>query len=83
MSPQGTITHLITRLKQGDREAARGLWQAYFHRLVTFASARLHNAMGLADEEGVWQRFATNWAIAALKSVRTASCDGQLPARRR
>ena len=53
MSPQGTITHLITRLKQGDRDAALGLWQAYFHRLVTFARARLHGAMGLADEEDV------------------------------
>jgi DNA-directed RNA polymerase specialized sigma24 family protein len=53
MSPEGTITHLITRLKQGDREAAHGLWQAYFHRLVTLARARLHTAVGLADEEDV------------------------------
>jgi hypothetical protein len=43
--------NLITRLKKGDCEAAQGLWQAYFHRLVTFARARLHSAVGLADEE--------------------------------
>jgi DNA-directed RNA polymerase specialized sigma24 family protein len=53
MSPEGTITHLITRLKQGDREAAQGLWQAYFPRLVALARARLQGAMGLADEEDV------------------------------
>jgi DNA-directed RNA polymerase specialized sigma24 family protein len=53
MSPQGTITHLIARLKQGDREAAQGLWQAYFHRLVALARARLRSAVGLADGEDV------------------------------
>jgi RNA polymerase sigma factor (sigma-70 family) len=53
MSPEGTITHLITRLKQGDREAAQGLWQACFPRLVALARARLQGAMGLADEEDV------------------------------
>jgi DNA-directed RNA polymerase specialized sigma24 family protein len=51
--PDGTITHLITRLKQGDRDAAQGLWQAYFPRLVALARARLQGAMGLADEEDV------------------------------
>ena len=41
MSPQGTITHLSTRLKQGDRDAAQAIWRAYFHRLVSLARARI------------------------------------------
>jgi hypothetical protein len=28
------MTQLITRLKQGDRDAAQGLWRAFFPRLV-------------------------------------------------
>jgi len=53
MSHEGTITHLINRLKQGDRDAAPDLWQAYFHRLVALARTRLRGATGLADEEDV------------------------------
>jgi DNA-directed RNA polymerase specialized sigma24 family protein len=53
MLPDGTITHLITRLKQRDRDAAQGVWQAYFPRLVALARARLQGGGGLADEEDV------------------------------
>jgi RNA polymerase sigma factor (sigma-70 family) len=51
--PDGTITHLITRRKQGDRDAAQGLRQAYVPRLVALARARLQGAGGPADEEDV------------------------------
>src|SRR3954447_957787 len=53
MSNEGTITHLIARLKQGDRDAAQGLWQTYFPRLVTLARTRLRGPVAGADEEDV------------------------------
>ena len=53
MSHDGTITHLIGKLKQGDRDAAQGMWQAYFHRLVSLARAADGGSVGLADGEDV------------------------------
>jgi DNA-directed RNA polymerase specialized sigma24 family protein len=53
MSTDGSITHLITRLKEGDHAAAEGLWRAYFERLVALARVRLRGATRLADEEDV------------------------------
>jgi DNA-directed RNA polymerase specialized sigma24 family protein len=53
MPHEGTITHLIGKLKQGDRDAAQGIWQAYFHRLVSLARAQIRAPVGLADEEDV------------------------------
>src|SRR5262249_28346588 len=53
MSHEGTITHLIGKLKQGDRDAAQGLWQAYFQRLVSLARAQIRAPVGLADGEDV------------------------------
>jgi hypothetical protein len=32
---------------------------------------------------GVWQRFATKWAIVALRQVKAVSCDGRLPTRKK
>jgi RNA polymerase sigma factor (sigma-70 family) len=55
MSDEGTITHLIARLKRGDRDAAQGLWETYFPRLVTMARARLRGLVAWADEEDVVQ----------------------------
>jgi DNA-directed RNA polymerase specialized sigma24 family protein len=72
MSPQGTITHLIARLKQGDREAAQGLWQAYFHRLVALARARVRSAVGMADAEDV--------ALSAFDSFFRGVERGRFPA---
>jgi DNA-directed RNA polymerase specialized sigma24 family protein len=74
MSDEGSITLLITRLKQGDRDAAPGLWQAYFHRLVGLARARLRGTttMGLADEEDV--------ALSAFDSFYRGVERGRFPA---
>jgi RNA polymerase sigma factor (sigma-70 family) len=69
--PDGTITHLITRLKQGDSDAAQGLWKAYFPRLVALARARLRGAMGLADEEDV--------VLSAFDSFYRAVARGRFP----
>jgi DNA-directed RNA polymerase specialized sigma24 family protein len=72
MSHEGSITHLIARLKQGDRDAASGLWHAYFHRLVALARARLRGATGPADEEDV--------ALSALDSFYRGLERGRFPA---
>ncbi len=32
MDLEGSVTHWISQLKQGDRAAAEALWRAYFHR---------------------------------------------------
>jgi DNA-directed RNA polymerase specialized sigma24 family protein len=53
MSSDGSITLLISKLKQGDRAAAEGLWRAYFERLVALARSRLRVVTRLADEEDV------------------------------
>jgi DNA-directed RNA polymerase specialized sigma24 family protein len=53
-SGDGSITRCIALLKGGDRDAARLLWQRYFHRLVGLARNRLRNApRAAADEEDV------------------------------
>jgi DNA-directed RNA polymerase specialized sigma24 family protein len=72
MSPQGTITHLIAKLKQGDREAAQSLWQAYFQRLVSLARAQIRAPVGLADAEDV--------ALSAFDSFFRGVERGRFPA---
>ena len=72
MSSDGSITHLITRLKQGDRAAAEGVWRAYFQRLVALARTRLRGATGLADEEDV--------ALSAFDSFFRGAERGRFPA---
>jgi hypothetical protein len=49
MSHEGTITHRIGKLEQGDRDAAQGLWQAYFQRRVSLARAQIR-ALWSAEE---------------------------------
>jgi RNA polymerase sigma factor (sigma-70 family) len=49
-----SVTQWISALKQGDQSAAQGLWEAYYHRLVSLAQARLRDApRRIADEEDV------------------------------
>ena len=71
-SHNGTITHLIGMLKQGDRDAAQGLWQAYFHRLVSLARDRIRASVGLADAEDV--------ALSAFDSFFRGVERGRFPA---
>jgi DNA-directed RNA polymerase specialized sigma24 family protein len=48
------VTRWISALKQGDQDAANGLWESYFRRLVALARARLRDVPRLvADEEDV------------------------------
>jgi DNA-directed RNA polymerase specialized sigma24 family protein len=71
MSADGSITHLIIRLKQGDRSAAEGIWRTYFGRLVALARSRLRGATRLADEEDV--------ALSALDSFYRGVERGRFP----
>jgi DNA-directed RNA polymerase specialized sigma24 family protein len=49
-----SVTRWISELKNGDQAAAKGLWEAYFRRLVGLARARLRDApLRVADEEDV------------------------------
>ena len=49
-----SVTRWISALKRDDQSAARGLWEAYFRRLVSLARVRLRDAQRrIADEEDV------------------------------
>jgi DNA-directed RNA polymerase specialized sigma24 family protein len=52
MSSSGSVTHWIDRLQAGDEEAARLLWERYFHRLVGLARKKLQGTpLQSADED--------------------------------
>jgi hypothetical protein len=44
MSGSGSVTALVERLKDGDHEAARLLWQRYYPRLVALARQKLRGS---------------------------------------
>jgi DNA-directed RNA polymerase specialized sigma24 family protein len=72
MASDGSVTHLIGRLKGGDRDAAQSLWEAYFGRLVGLARGRLRGASRrVADEEDV--------ALSAFDSFYRRAERGQFP----
>jgi RNA polymerase sigma factor (sigma-70 family) len=48
------VTQWINQLSGGDQRAAQQLWEAYFHRLVSFARRKLEGLpLRAADEEDV------------------------------
>ena len=52
MTAPGSITALVERLKGGDQEAVRLLWQRYYPRLVALARRKLQgDSRRVADEE--------------------------------
>ena len=72
MPSEGSITHLIRRIKDGDREGSQALWEAYFGRLVALARDRLRNAPRAArDEEDV--------ALSVFDSFFRRAEGGQFP----
>ena len=72
MSSIGSVTALLFRLKDGEGEAARRLWEAYYGRLVNLAQARLRGVpRGIADEEDV--------ALSAFDSFCRAAGAGRFP----
>src|SRR5215467_12351216 len=72
MSSDGSITRLMSLIKEGDRTAAQPLWDTYFHRLVALARARLQGIRrSTADEEDV--------ALSAFDSFWRRAESGQFP----
>jgi DNA-directed RNA polymerase specialized sigma24 family protein len=54
MPSDGSVSHWIGGLQDGDPKAIEQLWQRYFHRLVGLARAKLRQSPGgMADEEDV------------------------------
>jgi DNA-directed RNA polymerase specialized sigma24 family protein len=71
---QGSVTEWIGGLKAGDEEAARKLWERYFHRLVHLARDKLlaFRKVGVGqDEEEV--------ALSAINSVCLGAVNGKFP----
>ncbi len=65
-------TELVGKLRDGDREAARKLWRAYFEKLVRLARTRLQGKHRRAsDEEDV--------ALSAIHSVFEGIEQGRFP----
>jgi DNA-directed RNA polymerase specialized sigma24 family protein len=72
MSSDGSVTHLIGMLKNGDRAAAQRLWEIYFGRLVGLARSRLRSvSRRVSDEEDV--------ALSAFESFYRRAERDQFP----
>ena len=72
MSLHGSVTNWIGRLKSGDPEAARRLWEGYFRRLVGLARGKLEGSpRRAADEEDV--------ALSAFGSLCRGAEGGRFP----
>jgi RNA polymerase sigma factor (sigma-70 family) len=72
MSTPGSVTGWLFGLCSGDPEAARQLWQGYFHRLVELARKSLKALpRGAADEEDV--------ALSAFDSFCQGAARGRFP----
>ncbi len=72
MFASGSITALLERLKDGDHEAARLLWQRYYPRLVALARQKLRGASRrAADEEDA--------VLSAFDSFCRRAAQGHFP----
>jgi DNA-directed RNA polymerase specialized sigma24 family protein len=72
VSTPGSVTALLERLKSGDHEAARLLWQRYYPRLVGLARKKLQGRpRAIADEEDA--------ALSAFDSFCRRAEQGQFP----
>ncbi len=72
MALSGSITPWLSKLREGDSEAAQRVWDRYFTRLVTLARKKLHGKrFGIADEEDL--------AISALDNFCRNARDGRFP----
>jgi RNA polymerase sigma factor (sigma-70 family) len=72
MAASGSVTALLARLKNGDHEAARLLWQRYYPRLVALARQKLQGSpRRVADEEDA--------ALSAFDSFCRRAEQGHFP----
>jgi RNA polymerase sigma factor (sigma-70 family) len=72
MTDGNSVTMMVIALKSGNLQAAQGLWEAYFGRLVGLARKRLgDSSRAVADEEDV--------ALSAFDSVCRGVQSGRFP----
>src|SRR5687767_6564946 len=72
MSSDGSITHWIREIQEGNQEVAQELWERYFAKLVQLARMELRGAKRqMADEEDV--------AISVFDSFCRAAENGRFP----
>jgi DNA-directed RNA polymerase specialized sigma24 family protein len=72
MPSDGSVTHWLAQVREGDAEAVRQLWERYFTRLVQLARARLlRMPRRVADEEDV--------ALSAFDSFCRGAEAGRFP----
>jgi DNA-directed RNA polymerase specialized sigma24 family protein len=72
MSTEGSVTHWLGAIKNGEAAAAQKLWEAYYRRLVGLARRRLGSApRGGGYEEDV--------ALSALNSFFAGVTHGRFP----
>lgn len=72
MNSGGSITHWIDEIKGGNRDAAQGLWERYFARLVRLARSQIaEKDRRVSDEEDV--------ALSVLGTFCRAAEDGRFP----
>ncbi len=72
MPDNGSVTHWIHQLKQGDSLAARKLWERYFPRLVVLARDHLGGTRRRAEDE-------EDAAQSAFASFCLRAREGRLP----
>ena len=72
MARSESITPWLSKLREGNPEAAQRVWDRYFTRLVTLARKKLHGKrFGIADEEDL--------AISAIGNLCRSARDGHFP----
>jgi DNA-directed RNA polymerase specialized sigma24 family protein len=70
-STDGSISHLLHPLSEGDEAAAQQLWERYFHRLVELAQKRLRF--------GPRREAAEDVALSAFDSFCRGAAQGRFP----
>lgn len=72
MTSEGSVTHWLGPIQEGEQEAAQKLWERYFDRLVRLSCKFLRDTpRGMADEEDV--------ALSAFDSFCRAAKRGRFP----
>jgi DNA-directed RNA polymerase specialized sigma24 family protein len=72
MDSNDSVSHWMEQIREGDSQAARMLWERYFHRLVGLARKKLGgNPRRAADEEDV--------ALSAFNSFFKGAEAGRFP----
>ena len=72
MKNEPPATALISKLRSGDEEAARQLWDRFFAQLITLTRSRLQNSSrAMSDEEDI--------VLSAMKSFCIGMRNGRFP----